>query len=201
MVFVLMNHVVDIRQTCGHGFCDDEPYWVEILFVTRSGTGLSRQTEMMWAWFLWGWVLKLYAYVSRVGYYTELHVHRMVCGGWHTLISLLAIHCKKVLGRTIFCLMFGECSNTHRYYKLRRLRSKLRFGWTGSSLPRSWQQTVYFCLFVSLCWNNNSSREHELNWTKLNWLECLNSRLLITLQSFLSHGVISILNLWSSYFE
>lgn len=88
---------------------------VEILFVTRSGTGLSRQTEMMWAWFLWGWVLKLYAYMSRVGYYTELHVHRMVCGGWHALISLLAIHCKKVLGRTIFCLMFRECSNTHRY--------------------------------------------------------------------------------------
>lgn len=68
------------------------------------------------------------------------------------------------------------------------LRSKLRFGWTGSSLPRSWQQTVYFCLFVSLCWNNNSSREHELNWT--NWLEYLNSRLLIILQSFLFHGVI-----------
>lgn len=41
---------------------------------------------------------------------------RMTCNSY----SLLAIHCKKVIGRIIFCLMFGECSNTHRYYKLRR---------------------------------------------------------------------------------
>ena len=38
MDFVMLNHMVDIRQTCGHGFCDAEPY-------------CGHQTDM-WAWFL-----------------------------------------------------------------------------------------------------------------------------------------------------
>lgn len=39
IVFVMINHMVDIRQTCRHDFCDTEP----------DG---GHQTDTMWAWFL-----------------------------------------------------------------------------------------------------------------------------------------------------